>query len=92
MRTRMKLMIGAATTIVAFILAAPAQAATAADDQYGAVLGEQSGGGGQLLGAGNLPFTGLDLIVVLGAGAGLAAAGVALRRLARGAEPIDPAA
>jgi len=87
MRTRMKLMTGAATTIVALILAAPAQAATAADDQYGAVLGEQGGGGGggQLLGAGDLPFTGLDLIVVLAAGAGLAVGGLALRRAARGA-------
>jgi len=92
MPTRMKLITGAAATIVALILAAPAQAATAADDQYGAVLGEQSGGGGQLLGAGNLPFTGLDLIVVLGAGAGLAVGGLVLRRAARGAEHIEPAA
>jgi hypothetical protein len=81
----MKLMTGAVTTIVALILAAPAQAATAADDQYGAVLGEQGGGAGQLLGAGNLPFTGFDLIVVLAAGAGLAVGGLALRRAARGA-------
>ena len=88
MRTRMKLIMATATTIVALILAAPAQAATAADDQYGAVLGEQSGGsGGQVLGAGSLPFTGLDLIVVLGIGAGLAAAGMALRRSARGQRP-----
>lgn len=92
MRTRMKLIIGAATTTVALILPAAAQAATAADDQYSAVLGEQGGGGGNLLGAGSLPFTGLDLIVLLGAGTGLAAGGLALRRLARGTEHIDPAA
>jgi len=87
MRTRMKLIIATATTTVALILAAPAQAGTAADDQYGAVLGEQTGGGGQVLGAGSLPFTGLDLIAVLGAGAGLAAAGMAVRRSARGQHP-----
>jgi hypothetical protein len=84
MRARMKFVIAAAATIVALILAAPVQAATAADDQYGAVLGEQSGGGGaQVLGAGTLPFTGLDLIALLGAGTGLAAAGMAVRRSAR---------
>jgi hypothetical protein len=55
-RTR-KIVLGVATIVSALALAGPAQASTAAGDQYGAVLGEQSGGTGQ--GAGGLPFTGL---------------------------------
>jgi hypothetical protein len=85
-RARMRHGIGVATMIVALILAAPVQAATAADDQYGAVLGEQSGGGGQVAGVvdvGGLPFTGLDLLLVVGAGTALVAGGVAVRRTAR---------
>ena len=51
---------------------------TASDDQYGGVLGQEAGGQG----GGSLPFTGLDLVVVLAAGTGLTAAGVAMRRTA----------
>ena len=80
MRRRVKLMIGAVTTIAALILAGPAQASTAADDQYGAVLGEQSGAGPASQGAGSLPFTGADLIVVIGVGTALTAGGAAIRR------------
>jgi hypothetical protein len=57
---------------------------TPADEQYGGpggtqggggdVLGEQSGGG-----TGGLPFTGLNLLLVLGAGSGLIASGLGLR-------------
>ena len=57
---------------------------TPADEQYGSggnqgcgggnVLGEQSGGG-----TGGLPFTGLNLLLVLGAGSGLIASGFGLR-------------
>ena len=70
-----------ATIGFALVAASPAQAAdtTAADNQYGAVLGEQSGGAGQ----GGLPFTGLNLVVVAGLGAGLTAAGVRLRSASR---------
>jgi hypothetical protein len=74
-------LIAVATIVFVLVAASPAQAAdtTAADNQYGAVLGEQSGGAGQ----GGLPFTGLNLVVVTGLGAGLAAAGVGLRSAAR---------
>jgi hypothetical protein len=83
MFTRTRLIIGLATSIVALIFATPAQASTAADDQYAAVLGEQSGGGPAAEGAGALPFTGFDLVLILGVGTGLAASGTGLRRLAR---------
>jgi hypothetical protein len=89
MRTRAKLMIGAATMIAAVILAGPAQASTAADDQYGAVLGEQSGGG-NVQGAGGLPFTGLNLVLLGGVGAALTAGGVLVRRVARPIESHNP--
>ena len=70
------------TTGLVLVAASPAQAAgnpTAADNQYGAVLGEQSGGGAP----GGLPFTGLDLVAVAGIGASLTAAGFALRLATR---------
>jgi hypothetical protein len=80
------LAVAVAIAIVVLAGASPARAAsdpTAADNQYGAVLGEQAGGGGSpQIGAGMLPFTGLDLLLVLGAGTGLAAAGVGIRRAA----------
>jgi hypothetical protein len=75
-------MVGALTTIAVLMFAGPAQAATAADDQYGAVLGEQSGGG-NVQGAGGLPFTGLNLVLLGGVGAALTAGGVLIRRSAR---------
>lgn len=82
MRTRKKLKVGIATTIAALALAGPAQASTAADDQYGAVLGEQ-GGGGNVQGTGTLPFTGFDVLLVGGAGTALMAGGLLLQRTAR---------
>ena len=60
---------------------------TAADDNYGGgVLGGNAGGGaGGVLGesAGGLPFTGANLLLILGSGAALAGAGVGLRAVAR---------
>lgn len=85
MRRRAKLMIGAMTTIAVLMFAGPAQASTAADDQYGAVLGEQ-GGGGNVQGAGGLPFTGLNLMLLGGVGAALTASGLLVRRVARPVE------
>jgi Zn-dependent protease with chaperone function len=68
-----------AAAVLLLASAQPAKAAgNASDDQYGAVLGQESGGQG-----GSLPFTGLDLVVVLAAGTGLIAAGIAVRRIAR---------
>jgi hypothetical protein len=67
-------------TAVAMLLlaAAPAFAdTTPADGQYGAVKGEQAGGGG-----GSLPFTGLDLLALVAAGGAIAASGVGLRAVA----------
>jgi hypothetical protein len=66
---------------VAMVLlaAAPAFAdTTPADGQYGAVKGEQAGGG-----SGSLPFTGLNLLVLIAAGSAITAGGVGLRAVAR---------
>ena len=89
MRTPTKILTGIATIVTTLILAAPAQASTAADDQYGAVLGEQSGGGNLQGAGGGLPFTGLDLLLTGGVGAALTAGGVLARRVARPIEPGD---
>ena len=60
--------------------AAPAFAdTTPADGQYSGNLGEQAGGGG----GGSLPFTGMNLVVLVAAGGAIAAAGVGLRAVAR---------
>jgi hypothetical protein len=79
-------MVGIGTTIAALALSGPAQASTAADDQYGAVLGEQ-GGGGNVQGSGTLPFTGFDILLVGGAGTALMTGGLLLRRTARRSAP-----
>jgi hypothetical protein len=78
---RRTLVLSLTTIVTALALAGPAQASTAADDQYGAVLGEQSGGTGH--GTGGLPFTGLNVVLVAGIGTALTAGGMVLRRTAR---------
>jgi hypothetical protein len=80
-RTRMPKVMGlivASAIAMVLLAAAPAFGATSpADSQYGAVKGEQAGGGG-----GSLPFTGMNLLVLVAAGTGLVAGGVALRSVA----------
>jgi len=88
MRTAKVLIAAMAGALVLAAGAVPAAASarhgtqvTAAADQYnngggGGVLGEQAGGAG---GTGGLPFTGLNLLLVLGAGSGLIASGIGVR-------------
>ena len=72
----------------ALLLLAPAAAVaqTPSQDAYGGTLGEQlGGGGGQVVNAsgGGLPFTGLDLAVIVLIGLTLVAVGAALRHASR---------
>ena len=53
--------------------------AAAGADGYGAVAGQQAGGGS----GGTLPFTGSDLLGYVGVAAAIVAAGVVLRAIAR---------
>lgn len=81
-KTRMPKVMGlivASAIAMVLLAAAPAFGATSpADSQYGAVKGEQAGGGG-----GSLPFTGLNLLVLVAAGSAIAAGGVGLRAVAQ---------
>jgi hypothetical protein len=60
-------------------------------------VAQQGGGGGgpggggpgaQPTGGGALPFTGMDLVLLLGGGGLLVSAGLGMRRLARGPDPV----
>ena len=85
--TKMRRTIGlVVVSVVAAMLLSAATAfadTTPADGQYGAVKGEQAGGGG-----GSLPFTGLDLLALTAVGGVLspAASGSARPRAGSGAQ------
>jgi hypothetical protein len=73
-----------ACVVVALAFAAPAFAQSPTEDTYGGLAGSQQGGGGGAVDAadsgGSLPFTGLQIVLIAGAGVGLLGAGVAIRR------------
>jgi hypothetical protein len=72
--------------VVVLAMAAPAFAQNATQDAYNGLAGAEQGGGGNAGTVadtdtgGSLPFTGLQLALVVGAGVGLLGAGVAMRR------------
>jgi hypothetical protein len=94
MKTRLISII--AILVVVLVVAAPAFAQTATQDGYSGTAGQvqaqvddesstpvaatTSGGDG---GGGSLPFTGLDVALLAGAGVLLAGAGLGMRRLTR---------
>ncbi|CAN5553302.1 hypothetical protein BH20ACT19_BH20ACT19_07290 [soil metagenome] len=55
-------------------------------DEQGGGSGGEPGGGGQ---SGALPFTGMDLLLVAGLGAGLLGVGAGMRRLTRPADHVS---
>ena len=73
--------------VVVLALAAPAFAQNATQDAYNGLAGAQQGGGDGDVAAtgtgGSLPFTGLQIALFAGAGAGLLGAGIAMRRASR---------
>ena len=79
MPRRIGLMVVVAVSAI-LLSAAPAFAdTTPADGQYNGNLGEAAQGGG----GGTLPFTGMNLVLLVAVGGGIAAAGVGLRAVAR---------
>ena len=77
---RLLVVLGVALASLASASVALAQEPT--ESGYGGVGGGVQGGV-EAGGAGALPFTGLDLLLLIGAGAMLIAAGLTLRRLGR---------
>ena len=61
-----------------------AQTAPVGDREGRSVVAAQSGANTAVAGGGRLPFTGLDLTLVLGAGVALLALGLGMRRLTGG--------
>lgn len=79
----MKAFICGAFGMVMLALAPVAAAQTPADQGYGGAGGVAGEVGGNVSGGGNLPFTGLDLGLLIGGGLLLIAFGVMLRRFSR---------
>ena len=73
------------TLALTLALAAPAAAQESGQDGYSGAgpqaIERTGGGGGGSAGADSLPFTGLDILLVAGLGAGLLGIGAGMRRL-----------
>jgi hypothetical protein len=83
-RMRKITMLLACAVAILALAVAPAFAQNATENTYEGLAGAQQGGGDGAVQAsdsgGSLPFTGLQLVLVAGAGAGLLGAGYAVRR------------
>ena len=73
----------AVAAVVALVCASAAFAQDPYNSDAGDVQGQIGGGASASDGAGALPFTGLDLFLLVGAGAVLLTGGLVLRRLAK---------
>ncbi len=78
-----RLLIGIATSLAAFLVAA--SVALAQSPVVVSGYGGQGGAAAEVEGGGALPFTGLDLALLVGGGIVLVAVGVAIRRVSRAA-------
>jgi hypothetical protein len=92
---RLRYLLVALVATMALVVPASAFAASAGEKAYNApagaiqneVAGTQQGGGGEettpTTSSSSLPFTGMDLALLFGAGGLFVAAGIGMRRLAR---------